>query len=208
MTPRPFSDHDLFKENRTATQGAHIHISIQPTKHEDAFMAGILGNLPLLCAFGMASIDSYFRSHESIEEAAGHWVGWGFQNRYLPVRKISSGHWELRFVDGTANMYMVVATTLAAGLDGIKTKRPLTWKDCQMVPSTMTEQDLAKHSMTTKVPRSLAESLVILEKQKGVLGLYMAPIILQAYENVKKKELEVVGKWTEEERRKFYIRVF
>lgn len=208
MTPRPFSDQDPFMKNRTTTQGAHAHISMQPTKLEDAFMAGILGHLPLLCAFGMASIDSYFRTHESVEQAAGHWVGWGFQNRYLPVRKVSPGHWELRYADATANMYMVLATTLAAGLHGIITNQSLTWKDCQMVPSTMTKQDLAEHNMTTKVPRSLAESLLILEKQKGVLGQYMAPVVLEAYDNVKNKELEVVGKWTEQERRSFYIRVF
>lgn len=208
MTPRPFTDDDHFEENRTATQGSHAHISIQPTEHEDAFMAGILKNLPLLCAFGMASVDSYFRSDELVEEAAGHWVGWGYQNRYLPIRKIDRGHWELRYLDATANMYLVMATTLAAGLHGLEKKQRLVWKDCQKVPSEMTKKELADHGMTTRIPRSLLDSIAILESQKGVLGGYMAPIVIQAFENIKKKELEVVGKWTPEERRKFYVRVF
>lgn len=171
-------------------------------------MAGILKNVPLLCAFGMASLDSYFRSHESVEEAAGHWIGWGFQNRYLPIRQVSRGHWEIRYLDATANMYLVIATTLAVGLHGLKTNQVLTWKDCQKVPSTMTPKELADHGMTTRMPRSLSESLATLEKQKAVLAPYMAPIVIQAFENVKKKELEVVGKWTLEERRKFYTRIF
>ncbi len=208
MTPRPFAADDAFAENRITTQGAHAHISITPTVHEEKFMAGILKIYPLLCTFGMASIDSYFRSDDAIEEAAGHWVGWGYQNRYLPVRKVDTGHWEVRHADATANMYMVIATTLAAGLHGIKTDQVMTWKDCQMVPSTMSKQDLEKHCMTTRVPRSLQESSGILETQKAVLAPYIAPAALQAYENVKRKELDVVGKWSLDERRKFYMRVF
>ena len=208
MTPRPFPSEDPFEENRKATQGSHAHISIKPTEREDAFMAGILKNLPLLCSFGMASIDSYFRSDDSVEEAAGHWVGWGYQNRYLPIRKVTRGHWELRYLDATANMYLVIATTLAAGLHGLKTKQVLTWKDCQLVPSEMTKRELEDHRMTTRIPDSLSTSIAILEDQKSVLGQSMAPIVIQAYENVKKKELAVVGKWTPEERRRFYIRIF
>jgi glutamine synthetase len=208
MTPRPFAADDPWRKNRTATQGTHVHISINPTVHEEKFMAGILNNYPLLCAFGMASIDSYIRSDDAIEQAAGHWVGWGYQNRYVPVSKVDTGHWEIRQADATANMYMVIATTLAAGLHGIKLDQVLTWKDCQMIPSTMTEQDLAEHCKTTRVPKSVQESLGILEKHKAVLAPYVAPAALQAYENVKRKELDVLGKWTLAERRKFYISVF
>jgi glutamine synthetase len=208
MTPRPFAADDPFYKNRTATQGTHAHISINPTVHEEKFLAGILNNYPLLCAFGMASIDSYFRSDNEIEQAAGHWVGWGYQNRYIPVRKVDTGHWELRQADATANMYLVIATTLAAGLHGIEMDQVLTWKDCQRIPSTMTAQEREEHCMTTRVPTSLQESLGILETQKAVLAPYIAPPALQAYENVKRKELEVLGNWTLAERRKLYMRVF
>jgi glutamine synthetase len=53
-------------------------------------------------------------------ETAGTLVGCGTQNRYLPVRKIRDGHWELRFADATANFYLFLAVVIAAGLRGIQ----------------------------------------------------------------------------------------
>ncbi len=57
----------------------------------------------------MANYDSYVRS---VSDATGAWIGFGTQNRDLPVWKIGDRHWELRMMDGTANPYLFVAAVL------------------------------------------------------------------------------------------------
>lgn len=71
--------------------------------------------------------ESYIRV-KSLE--AGDWVAWGSQNRTAPVRKIAQGHWELRFADATANMYLAISACIGAGLLGLKNNEELRWKDC------------------------------------------------------------------------------
>jgi glutamine synthetase len=59
-----------------------------------------------LCAFGMPNFDSYVCvAHDK----AGVWIGFGTENRDLPVRKITDEHREFRFADCTANFYLFMA---------------------------------------------------------------------------------------------------
>ena len=51
--PKPFADHPA--------NGAHTHFSIHPPHLEDSFLAGLLGRLPMLCAFTMPTYESYVR---------------------------------------------------------------------------------------------------------------------------------------------------
>lgn len=85
------------------SNGLHLHLSLVNVNVEhvsaDHFIAGVLDHMGSLCAFGMANYDGYARS---VGDAAGAWIGFGTDNRDLPVRKISDWHWEFRMMDGTA----------------------------------------------------------------------------------------------------------
>lgn len=65
--------------------------------------------------------------------AGGTWVAWGMQNREVPLRKSAPLRWELRSIDGTANMYLALTAVLAAGLSGVEQGLEMHIKDC---PST------------------------------------------------------------------------
>ncbi|KAK3196396.1 hypothetical protein K4F52_000278 [Lecanicillium sp. MT-2017a] len=110
MFPRPAAD-------RTQSLGQHVHISIGSRPElETFFLAGILRHLPGLIALCLPYDMSYARL--SPGQGGNHIVAWGTQDRRVPVRKVKTCHWELRCVDATANMYLVLAAALSAGLLG------------------------------------------------------------------------------------------
>ena len=108
--------------------GQHMHLSLQPTQPdiEECFHAGILKRLSSLCAFCLPQDISYERLQPC---RAGDSVCWGTESRLVPIRKIKPGHWEVRCVDATANMYSAVAVILGAGLLGLENKEALIWPD-------------------------------------------------------------------------------
>lgn len=112
-----------------AGTAAHAHLSIDPPTHEDAFLAGILAHYPALAAFTLSQDASYDRVQSGLW-AGSEWVAWGTQNRETPIRKISPGHWEVKSVDGLANMYLAMAALVAAGLTGLRREMSLDVKDC------------------------------------------------------------------------------
>ncbi|KJJ36636.1 hypothetical protein COH20_010314 [Aspergillus flavus] len=128
MAPKPIP-------SRRQAIGQHTHLSIRSTTgavvEERSFLAGILGRLPMLCAVSLP----YGLSYERVKPyLGGNQVAWGTENREMPIRQIRPGHWELRCVDATANMYIALATVLSAGLLGISRKEPLRWEDTALIP--------------------------------------------------------------------------
>jgi glutamine synthetase len=106
--------------------GQHIHISATPTEKNkdwkpDNAMAGILSHIPALMALGMSQIDSYERVNVG-RMCTGGLVGWGDNNRDMPVRRVTKNHWEIRVNDATSNSYAMVAGIIGAALDS----KPLT----------------------------------------------------------------------------------
>ncbi|MGH2596390.1 MAG: glutamine synthetase family protein [Actinomycetota bacterium] len=120
--------------------GAHLHVSLWdgdrnlvaggsgPAGMEqrgEAFMAGILRELPALVAITAPSCVSYLRLQPQ------HWSGamrcWGTENREASLRFIvgttvetaASANMEIKPVDGTANAYLALGAVLAAGIAGI-----------------------------------------------------------------------------------------
>jgi glutamine synthetase len=112
--------------------GGHTHFSIDGAtqKIADSFLAGILDNLPALCAFSMPNFDSYHRIG-GYRGTIGSWVGWGTEDKDVAIRKISgrTGYWEIRTADQMANMYYTLAAWITAGCDGVKKQKELRWKD-------------------------------------------------------------------------------
>lgn len=202
-----------------AGSAAHTHLSISPPTREENFLAGILAHYRAITAFTLSQEASYERVRPGIW-AGSEWVAWGFQNRETPVRKIGSGHWEIKSVDGLANPYLAVAALLAGGLLGLKADMPLTMKECtSMSPalgvfcvgihvltinlsadaSTLSSSDRESHGITTPLPKSISESLEALESDEALQAL-LGPELVKNYLIVKRAESARLLDMFEEER--------
>lgn len=112
LHPKPFGE-------KGAGSAAHAHISLQPpTRDKDFFIGGVLQHLPALCAFTMPDLQSYGRVVDD-QWTGGTWVAWGTQNRECPLRRVEDGRWEIRCLDGLANIYFAMAGIIAAGMLGL-----------------------------------------------------------------------------------------
>lgn len=158
----------------TAGSSAHIHISVHSASEkktkdglstlESSFLAGILEHLSALPAITLPIPASYKRVVDGVW-SGGTYVGWGTENREAPIRLVnsaspSSRRFELRFVDGIANPHLALAAILAAGIDGIKSKRPLTIKDClgPLSAAQMTEAERHALGIRKRLPLSWEEA--------------------------------------------------
>lgn len=112
LHPKPFGE-------KGAGSAAHAHVSMQPPdRDQDFFVSGVLKHIPALCAFTMPDAQSYGRVVDD-QWTGGTWVSWGTQNRECPLRRVEDGRWEIRCLDGLANMYFVMAGIIAAGMLGL-----------------------------------------------------------------------------------------
>lgn len=204
-----------------AGTASHTHISINPPTKEDAFLAGMLDHFRSIVAFTLSQEASYERVRSGIW-AGSEWVAWGFQNREVPIRKISPGHWEIKSMDGLANPYFAVAALLAGGYLGLEANAPLTVKECGgkspsiIAPycnstdfvlvdaSTLSESQRSELGITTQIPKSLDESLVALENDKALQNL-LGPGFVRNYTLVKRAESASLSAMSEAERRLWVV---
>ncbi|EED13731.1 extracellular developmental signal biosynthesis protein FluG [Talaromyces stipitatus ATCC 10500] len=176
--PRPYSF--------AAGTASHAHFSISPTIEEESFLAGILTHFSAITAFSLAQEGSYERVASGIW-AGSEWVTWGTQNREAPIRKISTGHWELKQIDGLANMYLAMAALLAAGYLGIAHSLPLTHKDCPVDASTLSAVERQQLGITKQIPKNLDDSLTALENNDDMCAI-LGPGFVKKYIAVKRAE--------------------
>lgn len=162
--------------------GEHIHISLSPTDHEDSFLAGMLHHLPGICAVTMPFAQSYERVGRL---EAGERADWGTENRDVAVRKIEPGHWEIRCADATANMYLALATLLAAGLLGIKCQRPLRSSDVSLASDATVADSV---DIPEELPRTFGDALQLLKASSPDLAQLLHNDILNYYVAVKQVE--------------------
>ncbi|GLI79322.1 hypothetical protein PoHVEF18_007652 [Penicillium ochrochloron] len=198
MAPKPLLD--------GPTNGIHLHMSVNklaPT-YTDKFLAGILKHMGALCAFGMANFDGYVRT---VKDAAGAWIGFGTENRDLPVRKISDQHWEFRMMDSTSNPYLFTGAVLLAGLSGIRERAVLDWEDCQVFPHSLDEGGRVKYQLDKRMPSSLQEALELL-KEDTAFQVLIPQGLLGSYILVKEKDVEVFQTMTEKQRLLKFLEYF
>ncbi|SEK96141.1 glutamine synthetase family protein [Streptacidiphilus jiangxiensis] len=112
--------------------GGHLHLSAWRedrnllagqalTRDGEAFLAGVLRELPALLALGAPSPASYLRLVPS------HWAGcfqcWGVENREAALRLVQGpdeqANVEVKCFDQAANPYLAVGGVIAAGLAGL-----------------------------------------------------------------------------------------
>ena len=158
--------------------GAHVHVSLNSESlaaaelkaASDAFAASILQHLPAICAITMPQPVSYGRVAEN-SWTGGTWVAWGTNNRETPLRRVNDTRWEIRCLDGFANMYLALSALLATGLQGVKQELPLQIKDCQVNPSKLSAEERHELGISKTLPRSLDEALNAFEDDSELQDL-------------------------------------
>ncbi|OAL45366.1 glutamine synthetase/guanido kinase [Pyrenochaeta sp. DS3sAY3a] len=189
-----------------AKSGAHIHISLCEPGGEDHFLAGMLDRLAVLSTFGLASYDSFTRVQDFSNSTGTH-VSWGVEHRDVPIRKIQDGHWELRCVDATANIYLVLSLLINAGLEGIESSKVLTMKALSDYASNLGPSKLADMGVTQTLPTTMNEALELLLSSSNVETL-ISPSLKEAYLAVKEVDLGAMSVMNEELRRLVFVRTF
>lgn len=98
-------------------------------------MAAVLEHMSSLCAITMPQAESYARVIDD-SWTGGTWIAWGTENREVPLRKSDANRWEIRCLDGFANMYLALVAIFAIGLKGVQDGKEMTMKDCKGIPFT------------------------------------------------------------------------
>jgi glutamine synthetase len=156
---------------------AHAHISFNRDGNqmealewmEKSFMAAILEHLPGLCAFTMPQAASYGRVIDD-SWTGGTWIAWGEQNREVPLRRSGYIQWEVRCLDGFANMYLAIYAIMAVGLYGMRKKMEMKLKDCrsQFCLSPFTNQ----HCCITNVDTESRQPVKALDRRAREAGYH------------------------------------
>lgn len=149
------------------------------------FIAGILKHAPAFTAVANPTVNSYKRLVPGYE--APCYVAWSAQNRSplvrIPASRGVSTRVEVRSVDPAANPYLVMATLLAAGLDGIKNKLAVPPAvDRNIYVMTKEEREQAG---IADLPATLAQALQILQSDEVIcaaLGDHLLEHFVEAKE--------------------------
>lgn len=197
--PKPFSTH--------AGTACHTHISISPPtrENEDYFFGGVLDSLRAVAAFTLSNNTSYERIVDSCW-AGGTWVAWGDQNKEVPLRRVSTeeAHWEIKCVDGIANLYLAIAAVIGAGSLGLKAKTKLPGTGARDEPSKLTSRERNGLGIVKKLPKDLGEALDALKEHKK-LKEWMGVEAVEKYLIMKKNERALMEKIPAGERRQWVI---
>lgn len=184
---------------------AHAHISLSPPdKDLQFFVGGVLRHLSAICAFTMPEASSYSRVLDD-HWTGGTWIAWGTQNRETPLRRVTDGRWEIRCLDGFANMYFALSSIIAAGLLGIKAEiGDFPQKDVPYNPSRLNDEERESYGITEKLPSTLIEAISAL-KSDGELKEALAPGLVQDFLVMKESEQKMLAGMEEAERRAWLI---
>lgn len=126
------------------------------------FIGGILNSAPALAAFCNPTVNSYKRINAPRTVSGATWspnsATWTGNNRTHMIRVPEGDRFELRLADGATNPYLLAASVLAAGLEGIAKRRdPGPRLDINMY----TQGHLANDA--PKLPLNLLDALRALE---------------------------------------------
>lgn len=188
--------------------GGHVHFSLWEEDRNlfaggdgphgmsdrgQAFVAGILAELPALVAIGSPSAASYLRlvpSHWS-----GPWACWGRENREAAVRFVTgmvgsrdtAANTEVKCFDLSANPYLVAGALIAAGLAGVEQDLHLP-PEVTEDPAVYPQEELDRLGIQ-RLPRSVEEAVGRLEESK-VLREAMGDVLFNAFLAVRRGEAE------------------
>lgn len=157
--------------------GCHAHVSLwkgETNLFEDAsgelgmsafgynFLGGVMHHAPSLCGLLNPTVNSYKRINARPTASGATWspntITYGADNRTHMARIPNGDRFELRLADGSANPYLLQASILAAGLDGLaESHSPGKRLDINMY----TEGHLAENAR--RLPRNLLDALRALD---------------------------------------------
>ena len=197
--------------------GVHLHLSLWEGERNllsggagpagmqgrgEAFVAGILHELPALVAVAAPTPVSYLRLQPH------HWAGamqcWGTENREASLRFIAGvteatadgANVEIKPVDGTANPYLAVGAMLAAGSHGLDTDGrlpPATEED----PTTLADAVWEERGVR-QLPASLPEAVEHLARS-FVLRDRMGDFLFETFLATRRGECELSAGLDDEE---------
>ncbi len=181
-----------------AGSGCHVHMSLierksgrnafYDSKAKDgvsalarSFTQGILDHARAVMALIGPTPNCYHRIKPHTFAPSN--IGWGMEDRSAMVRIKAPGddrtHIEMRAASAISNPYLSAAATLAAGLLGVKGKRPL---QPPVAGPTEDDPDLPK------LPQSLEAALEALESDRDMAKL-LGPEFVKVFTVVKRHEL-------------------
>lgn len=158
LMPKPFADRP--------GSGLHMHLSFSDRDGRAVMadksdshglsltgrqcIAGLLAHSPALAALHAPSVNSYKRlvvgrSLSGTTWAPAH-IAWGDNNR-TTVARVTGGRIEYRLTDGSSNIYVALASAIAAMLDGVEQ---------QLQPPTPIDEDLYEWPHARFVERGVA----------------------------------------------------
>ncbi len=182
----------LWRDGRNLFSGGNGPYGLAP--EAEAFLAGVLEELPALLVIGAPSVASYLRL------VPQHWAGafrcWGRENREAAVRLVTgtagtesrAANAEVKCFDASASPYLVVGAVLAAGLAGIGAGfrlGPETTGD----PSSLSDDERAVLG-ADRLPTSLPEALEHYEKSQ-VLAEALGHELYETIAAVRRAEIEL-----------------
>ena len=193
--PKPF-------ENLTGN-GCHAHISLWKGKKnifldkQDKlglsktaynFLGGIMKHASSLSTFFNPTINSYRRINAAPTKSGATWspssISYTGNNRTHMIRVPDPGRFELRLMDGSANPYLLQASVLAAGIEGLSKRinpgKPLF---CNMY------EDYKKYPNLSKLPNELKDSLDKIENNKEMNKAFGKEVI-KSYVKLRTSELK------------------
>ena len=193
--PKPF-------ENLTGN-GCHAHISLWKgkkniflDKHDKLglsktaynFLGGIMKHASSLSTFFNPTINSYRRINAAPTKSGATWspssISYTGNNRTHMIRVPDPGRFELRLMDGSANPYLLQASVLAAGMEGLNKRinpgKPLF---CNMY------EDYKKYPNLSKLPNELKDSLDKIENNKEMNKAFGKEVI-KSYVKLRTAELK------------------
>ncbi|UZE50779.1 type III glutamate--ammonia ligase [Rhodopseudomonas sp. P2A-2r] len=190
--PKPFS--------HLTGNGCHVHVSLwdgdrnlfEDDKGELGvsalgyhFIGGIIHSADAMAAILNPTVNSYKRINAPRTLSGATWspntVTYTGNNRTHMIRIPEAGRFELRLPDGAANPYAMQAAIIAAGLDGIASKRdPGKRLDINMYTDGHTVGDVKR------LPLNLLDAIRALE-QSELLQQSLGPLV-PAYLKLKKQE--------------------
>ena len=193
--PKPF-------ENLTGN-GCHAHISLWKgkkniflDKHDKLglsktaynFLGGIMKHASSLSTFFNPTINSYRRINAAPTKSGATWspssISYTGNNRTHMIRVPDPGRFELRLMDGSANPYLLQASVIAAGIEGLSKRinpgKPLF---CNMY------EDYKKYPNLSKLPNELKDSLDKIENNKE-LNKAFGKEVIKSYVKLRTSELK------------------
>jgi glutamine synthetase len=158
------------KGNKNVFSDSRDELGLSPTAYH--FIGGLIHSADGVCALTNPTVNSYKRINAPPTLSGATWapntVTYAGNNRTHMIRIPEAGRFEFRLADGAVNPYLLPASVLAAGLDGIEHRRdPGKRLDINMY----TEGH--KAAGAKRLPLNLLDALRALEKTdalKAALG--------------------------------------